>query len=84
MTSILSASTISSIEDSQWKKLVAIHFKSNFDDEKAAVAVEQVHVEAEKMMEIPEEEDEDDDTEELCNRTFTLAYGTKFYCITIK
>jgi len=29
------------------------------------------------MMEIPEEEDEDDDTEELCNCTFTLAYGTK-------
>lgn len=60
-----------------WKKLVAIHFKSYFDDDKAAVAVEQVRVEAEKMMEIPEEEDEDDDTEELCNCTFTLAYGTK-------
>jgi len=65
------------MEDSQWKKLVAIHFKSYFDDDKAAVAVEQVRVEAEKMMEIPEEEDEDDDTEELCNCTFTLAYGTK-------
>merc|ERR1711957_32529 len=37
------------MEDSQWKKLVAIHFKSYFDD----------------------------DTEELCNCTFTLAYGTK-------
>merc|ERR1719199_831607 len=29
------------------------------------------------MMVIPEEEDEDDDAEELCNCTFTLAYGTK-------
>jgi len=29
------------------------------------------------MMEIPEEEDDDDDAEELCNCTFTLAYGTK-------
>merc|ERR1712084_150610 len=28
-------------------------------------------------MEIPEEEDDDDDAEELCNCTFTLAYGTK-------
>merc|ERR1712238_188336 len=37
------------MEDSQWKKLVAIHFKSYFDD----------------------------DSEELCNCTFTLAYGTK-------
>ena len=45
------------MEDSQWKKLVAIHFKSYFDDDKAAVAVEQVRVEAEKMMEIPEEEE---------------------------
>jgi len=34
-------------------------------------------VEAEKMMEIPEEDDEDEDAEELCNCQFTLAYGTK-------
>ena len=38
---------------------------------------EQVCVEAEKMMEIPEEEDEDNNTEELCNCKFTLTYGTK-------
>jgi elongation factor 3 len=29
------------------------------------------------MLEIPEEDDDDDDAEELCNCTFTLAYGTK-------
>ena len=28
-------------------------------------------------MEIPEEEDEGDDIEKLCNCTFNLAYGTK-------
>merc|ERR1740124_2088622 len=29
------------------------------------------------MLEVVEEDDEDDDAEELCNCTFTLAYGTK-------
>merc|ERR1712176_1539158 len=28
-------------------------------------------------MEIPDDDDDDDDAEELCNCTFTLAYGTK-------
>merc|ERR1712232_473649 len=40
-------------------------------------AIEAVRVEAEKMLEIPDEDDDDDDAEELCNCTFTLAYGTK-------
>merc|ERR1712232_240283 len=40
-------------------------------------AIEAVRVEAEKMLEIPDEDDDDDDAEELCNCQFTLAYGTK-------
>jgi len=73
------------MEDSQWKKLVAIHFKSNFDDEKAAVAVEQVHVEAEKMMEIPEEEE----MKTMILKNFATVHlllhmVLKFCCITIK
>ena len=62
------------MEDSQWAKLVASIFEPFFD---AKSAVEKVRVEAEKMLVIPEEEDDDDDAEELCNCTFTLAYGTK-------
>merc|ERR1719273_2736226 len=51
--------------------------KALVEESKAEEAIEQVRVEAEAMMEIPEEEDEDDDAEELCNCQFTLAYGTK-------
>merc|ERR1712232_1243278 len=40
-------------------------------------AIEAVRVEAEKMLEIPDEDDYDNDAEELCNCQFTLAYGTK-------
>jgi len=65
------------MEDVQWKKLVASQFKGYFDAAKAEECTEKVRVEAEKMLEIPEEEDEDDDAEELCNCQFTLAYGTK-------
>lgn len=32
--------------------------------------------EAEKLMEVLEEDDDEDDAEELCNCLFTLAYGT--------
>jgi len=62
------------MEDSQWAKLVASIFEPFFD---AKAAIEKVRVEAEKMLVIPEEDDDDDDAEELCNCTFTLAYGTK-------
>merc|ERR1712157_382029 len=48
-----------------------------FDAATCESAVEAVRVKAEAMLEIPEEDDEDDDAEELCNCTFTLAYGTK-------
>jgi len=63
--------------DLQWKKNIAGLFKDFTALDKAEAAIEAVRVEAEKMMEIPEEEDDDDDAEELCNCTFTLAYGTK-------
>merc|ERR1719460_3152263 len=65
------------MEDVQWKKNVSSQFTGFVDAAKAEEAVEKVRVEAEKMMVIPDEEDDDDDAEELCNCTFTLAYGTK-------
>jgi elongation factor 3 len=65
------------MEDSQWKKNIVPYFTAFVDAAKAESGVEAVRVEAEKMMEIPEEEDEDEDSEELCNCQFTLAYGTK-------
>ena len=65
------------MEDVQWKKNVASQFTGYFDAAKAEENTEKVRVEAEKMLVIPEEDDDDDDAEELCNCTFTLAYGTK-------
>eukprot|EP00519_Triparma_laevis_P012012 CAMPEP_0182499198 /NCGR_PEP_ID=MMETSP1321-20130603/7307_1 /TAXON_ID=91990 /ORGANISM="Bolidomonas sp., Strain RCC1657" /LENGTH=1045 /DNA_ID=CAMNT_0024703349 /DNA_START=20 /DNA_END=3157 /DNA_ORIENTATION=+ len=62
------------MEDTQWAKLVAPIFAPFFD---AKAAVEKVREVAETMLVIPEEDDDDDDAEELCNCTFTLAYGTK-------
>jgi len=66
------------MEDTQWAKLLGVVITphcSSEDDAKAAI--EKVRVAAEQMLEVPEEEDEDDDAEELCNCKFTLAYGTK-------
>ena len=84
LTVIQYASTIATtmmdllfMEDLQWTKQVAPQFLGFFDKAKAEEATEAVRVEAEKMLVIPEEEDDDDDAEELCNCTFTLAYGTK-------
>ena len=65
------------MEDMQWKKHVASQFKDYVDVAKAEAGTEKVREEAEKMLVIPEEDDDDDDAEELCNCTFTLAYGTK-------
>lgn len=65
------------MEDVQWKKNIVSTFASYYDAAKAEENVEKVRVEAEKMMEIPEEDDDEDDAEELCNCQFTLAYGTK-------
>jgi len=64
------------MEDSQWKKNLITYFAIYYDTATAEAAIEVVRVAAEGMMEIPEEEDEDD-SEELCNCKFTLAYGTK-------
>ena len=63
--------------DLQWKKNIAGQFKALADEAKAEEAVEKVRGEAEKMLEIPDEDDDEDDAEELCNCQFTLAYGTK-------
>ena len=65
------------MEDMQWTKHVASQFTAYCDAAKAAEFTEKVRIEAEKLMEIPEEDDDEDDAEELCNCTFTLAYGTK-------
>ena len=65
------------MEDMQWKKNVASQFTDYADQAKADENTEKVRVEAEKMLVVPEEDDDDDDAEELCNCTFTLAYGTK-------
>ena len=68
---------LSKMEDLQWKKLITPIFASYFPADKAEAAVESVRVEAEKMLDIPDEDEDDDDAEELCNCQFTLAYGTK-------
>jgi elongation factor 3 len=65
------------MEDMQWTKHVAGQFIAYYDKSKAEECTEKVRIEAEKLMEVPDEDDEDDDAEELCNCTFTLAYGTK-------
>ena len=63
--------------DLQWKKFIGAQFSAYFDAAKVEEAVEKVREEAEKMLEIPDEDDDEDDAEELCNCQFTLAYGTK-------
>jgi elongation factor 3 len=65
------------MEDTQWTKNVSAAMQLYFDKTKCDEGTEQVRVQAESMMEVREEEEEDDDAEELCNCTFTLAYGTK-------
>jgi elongation factor 3 len=65
------------MEDVQWTKNLGPVLGNYFDAAKSEAGIEAVRAEAEKMMEIPEEEDEEDDAEELCNCQFTLAYGTK-------
>jgi|EP00956_Cyclotella_meneghiniana_P015277 elongation factor 3 len=65
------------MDDLQWKKNISSTFSSYYDAAKAEEAIEKTRVAAEGMMEIPEEEDDEDDAEELCNCQFTLAYGTK-------
>jgi elongation factor 3 len=65
------------MEDLQWQKNLSPTLQSYYSKEEADKNIEAVRVEAETMMEIPDDEDEDEDAEELCNCQFTLAYGTK-------
>lgn len=65
------------MEDMQWKKNLSPLLLSYFDEATVTANIEKVRIEAEKMMEPVVEEDEEDDADELCNCTFTLAYGTK-------
>jgi elongation factor 3 len=65
------------MEDLQWAKNLTPFCSIYFDKALCEKAIEEVRIESEKTMEIPDEDDEDDDAEELCNCTFTLAYGTK-------
>jgi elongation factor 3 len=65
------------MEDMQWKKNLSPLFLSYFDEASVTANIEKVRIEAEKMMEPVIEDDEEDDADELCNCTFTLAYGTK-------
>mmetsp|Transcript_15332 Transcript_15332/g.42540 ORF Transcript_15332/g.42540 Transcript_15332/m.42540 type:complete len:1040 (+) Transcript_15332:92-3211(+) len=65
------------MEDLQWTKNLSPYAGIYFDKDTYEKVIEEVRVECEKNMEIPDDDDEDDDAEELCNCTFTLAYGTK-------
>merc|ERR1712238_364673 len=63
------------MEDLQWTNNLAKYTGIYFDKDTCSKAIEEIRVEAEKMMEIPDDDDDEDDAEELCNCTFTLAYG---------
>jgi elongation factor 3 len=65
------------MEDLQWTKFLTPFATIYADEATSKKVIEEVRVECEKVMEIPDDDDEDDDAEELCNCTFTLAYGTK-------
>jgi len=65
------------MEDLQWTKNLGPFMQAYYSKEDAEKGIEAVRVEAEKMLDITEDDDQDDDAEELCNCLFTLAYGTK-------
>mmetsp|Transcript_54380 Transcript_54380/g.60784 ORF Transcript_54380/g.60784 Transcript_54380/m.60784 type:complete len:1040 (-) Transcript_54380:268-3387(-) len=65
------------MEDLQWANNISKYAGIYFEKDTCSKAIEEIRVEAEKMMEIPDDDDDEDDAEELCNCTFTLAYGTK-------
>merc|ERR1711937_894180 len=65
------------MEDLQWAKNLTPYATIYADKATAEKVIEEVRIECEKAMEIPDDDDDDDDAEELCNCTFTLAYGTK-------
>jgi elongation factor 3 len=49
------------MEDVQWTKNVSSLFSAYFDKAKSDEATEKVRLEAEKMLDIPEDDDEEDD-----------------------
>jgi elongation factor 3 len=65
------------MEDMQWIKNLSPFMQAYYSKDDAEKNIEAVRVEAEKMLDIPDEDEEEDDAEELCNCLFTLAYGTK-------
>ena len=65
------------MEDLQWTKNLSSFLQTYFDKATVEKGIEEVRVEAEKMLDVPDDDDDEDDAEELCNCTFTLAYGTK-------
>mmetsp|Transcript_13611 Transcript_13611/g.28534 ORF Transcript_13611/g.28534 Transcript_13611/m.28534 type:complete len:1040 (-) Transcript_13611:90-3209(-) len=65
------------MEDLQWAKNLSPYAAIYFEKATYEKVIEEVRIALEKTMEIPDDDDEDDDAEELCNCTFTLAYGTK-------
>lgn len=65
------------MEDMQWAKNISPYMETYFTKEATEKSIEAVREVAEKMLDIPDEDDEEEDAEELCNCQFTLAYGTK-------
>lgn len=65
------------MEDVQWEKNISPGLAQFISAEDASKHTESVRAAAEDMLVVPEEEDEDDHAEELCDCKFTLAYGTK-------
>lgn len=66
------------MEDVQWtKNMSSLFVPYTSGMEEADKKIEQVRAQAETMLVVKEEDEEEDDAEELCNCTFTLAYGTK-------
>lgn len=63
-------------DDEHWSEI--LEHLSIIDAEKAKSGLKKLQTDCEAMARpLPERDDDDDDAEELCNCTFTLAYGTK-------
>jgi elongation factor 3 len=65
------------MEDMQWTKNISSFLQCYFAKDVVEKGIEEVRVQAELMMEVPDDDDDDDGAEVLCNCNFTLAYGTK-------
>jgi elongation factor 3 len=65
-------------DSSEWEGEIAKYLAVITDANSAKTTVEQLRAECREMVKVAPPKDEDDDgAEELCNCTFTLAYGTK-------